>query len=761
MGLFWRSRSTEQEHAPADDFARPDVAYPAYQGDRRRRGLLGRLSWQWRIAILLPAFAASFAAFGFSIAFVYYTMAFPDPISLRHKEKAPIIRILARDGEVLAERGAAHDYMPLDLLPSHVMGAVVATEDRRFHQHHGIDPWGLLRAAFANLRARRYVQGGSTLTQQLAKNLFLTPERTFERKVEELVLALWLELRLTKQDILELYLNRVYFGAGAYGIEAAAQRYFDKSARELDVGEAAVIAGLLKAPSKFSPASSPGAARSRARSVLQKMQAAGLITAEVAQRASRESVRFADNKFGRDPTGVEYAVDHVLERLPGLLGAGHAEVIVETTIDGPLQRRAQVAVQRALDSHGEAQQVGQAAVVMLDAEGGIRALVGGRSYADSQFNRAVKARRQPGSAFKPFVYLTALEHGLTPETVTYDLPINIGAWSPRNESGQYKGAVTLRQGLTQSINTVAVRLQQDIGAHRIVNTAQRLGVRSGLHADPSLALGTSEVTLLELTGAYGAFANGGSRVDPHIVRRVRISSGRVLATHEPSRMQQVVAPVHVGAMNDMLNSALVAGTGRRAALPRHPAAGKTGTTQDFRDAWFVGYTAHLVGGVWVGNDNGRTMNQVKGGGLPAQIWRDVMLSAHEGRAPLALPGTAPLAAAAPEQPAGTDAVQQLLDRPQPPNPLAPASAPQSPPQHQRQPDAMRAAGAPPTQPARGEVARYAAPSQPRERIDPDFVARMVGAFAEPRLAGTEPLDATTTDPARLIPRGMMSLGAGR
>jgi len=757
MGWFGRQRLDAQEEAPAAGFAHPDAPVPPTGGDRRRRGLLGRLSWKWRALILLPTFAVTFAGFGFAIAFVYYTMAFPDPISLRHKEKAPIIRILARDGEVLAERGAAHDYMPLDLLPRHVIGAVVATEDRRYFEHRGLDPWGLLRAAFANLRARRFVQGGSTLTQQLAKNLFLTPERTFERKVEELVLALWLEIRLSKQDILELYLNRVYFGAGAYGIEAAAQRYFEKSARELGVGEAAVLAGLLKAPSKFSPASSPGAARSRARSVLQKMLAAGVITPEVERRASRESVRFAEHRQGKEATGVEYAVDHVLERLPGLLGAGHAEVIVETTIDAQLQRRSQLAVQRALDTHGEEQQVGQAAIVILDAEGGIRALVGGRSHAESQFNRAVKARRQPGSAFKPFVYLSALEHGLTPETVTYDLPINIGAWSPRNESGQYKGAVTLRQGLTQSINTVAVRLQQDIGAHRIVNAAQRLGLRSSLHADPSLALGTSEVTLLELASAYGAFANGGSRVEPFVVRRVQISSGRVLATHQPGRVQQVVSPANVGAMNDMLNSALVAGTGRRAALPRHPAAGKTGTTQDFRDAWFIGYTAHLVGGVWVGNDTGRAMNQVKGGGLPAQIWRELMIAAHEGRSPLALPGTVappvppsaepgarstPPPSEPPARPPGRTVEDLLMQRTSPPpRPATPQAHPAPRP----------AATVPPLRP----------PAGPRERIDAEFVARMVQQLEEPQLAVGDGAAARATGPGRFVPEGLMGLGVRR
>lgn len=748
MGLFRRRNDDAGHSASQFAFAHDE---PAPQHVKRRRGLLGRLPWKLRLAVLAPAFCAAFAMFGFGVAFVYYTMAFPDPVALRHKERSPIIRILARDGEVLAERGAAHDYMPLDLLPAHVIGAVVATEDRRFFEHWGVDPWGLTRAAFANLRARRYVQGGSTLTQQLAKNLFLSPERSFERKIEELVLALWLELRLSKQDILELYLNRVYFGAGAYGIEAAAQRYFDKSAREMTLNEAAVIAGLLKAPSKYSPATSPGAARSRGRSVVSKMLAAGVITQDAAAKAARESVRFAETRIQREITGVEYAIDYVLERLPPLVGSGHAEVVVETTIDATLQRRAQSTVHDVLAKHGEESQAGQAALVLLDTEGAIRALVGGRSYAESQFNRAVKSRRQPGSAFKPFVYLSALEAGLTPETITYDLPINIGQWSPRNDNGQFKGAVTLRQGLTQSINTVAVRLQQDIGTYRIVNAAQRLGVRTGLHADASLALGTSEVGLLELTAAYGAFANGGNRVDPHIIRRVKMSSGRILMQRSTERPHQVIAPMHVGAMNDMLNSALVAGTGRRAALPRHPAAGKTGTTQDHRDAWFIGYTAHLVGGVWVGNDNSRTMHNVNGGGLPAQIWRSVMLAAHDGRAPLSLPGTAsPPATSVPGPAAPTSAAPAASTLSA--SDLSLPDPPQSPPR-----DIRPARPSPPAQTPRAApaVPPRAQPLAPAERIDPDFVSRMIEQSQQPLMAAT---DGQAPAPGRTAPQGMMSLG---
>ena len=714
--------------------AASDVPLPV----TRRRAL----SWRtkFKLFVVGPAIAGVVLTAAAGLLFVYYSMTFPDPLSLRHKERAPVIRILASDGSNLAERGAAHDYMPLDLLPRHIIDAVVATEDRRFFEHSGLDPYGLVRAMFANVRAGRYAQGGSTLTQQLAKNLFLNSERTLSRKVEELALALWLEMRLSKADIMELYLNRVYFGGGAYGIEAAAQRYFDKSARALTLGEAAVIAGLLKAPSKYSPLSNPGAARTRARVVLKKMLAAGLVTPEAEVAAARHIVKFASMKASKDANGAEYAVDFILERLPPLLGNGHAEVIVETTIDAKLQRRAQATVERVLDREGEVAQARQASVVVLDTEGGIAALVGGRSYLESQFNRAAKSRRQPGSSFKPFVYLAALEAGMTPDSTVYDLPVSIAGWSPRNENGQFRGAVTMRQGLSQSINTVAVRLQYDIGVKRIVAAAKRLGVNSELRSGPSLALGTSEVSLLEMTGAYTAFANSGRRIDPHIIKRVRMSSGRVLYMRPPVPSQVVIAPVHVGSMNDMLNAALVTGTGRRAALSMHPAAGKTGTTQDFRDAWFIGYTAHLAGGVWVGNDHGRTMNNVRGGSLPAVIWREIMTVAHEGRSVVALPGTA---IAAPHLPRDPPVAARARER----------SQPMPGPKLHEQPDATTAG------------AQTRASMQPRERIDAEFVSRMLvegkasdQALTVPKFTPDVPQDRPFP---RFAPQGIMSLGAKR
>lgn len=793
---------TPPRKAPASANARPSS--PQLAGSR-----------SWQRALAVPAFAATAATLFVGGMLVYYTATLPNPLTLRHKERAPVIRILAADGSVLAERGAAHDYMPVDLLPRHVTDAVVATEDRRFWDHWGLDPQGLARATFANLRAGRFAQGGSTLTQQLAKNLFLTPERTLGRKVEELLLALWLEVRLSKRDILELYLNQVYFGGGAYGIESAAHRYFDKSARELTIAEAALIAGLLKAPSKYSPASSPGAARARGRSVLKKMVDAGVIGPDDERKALRQRIQFASARSPKDQTGVEHAIDFVLERMPPLIAADHGEIVVETTIDPGLQRRAQEIVQRHLTTTGDGMSASQASVMVLDTDGGIRALIGGRSYADSQFNRAVKARRQPGSAFKPFVYLAALENGYTPDTVAYDLPLSVEGWTPRNDSGQYIGAVSLRQALAKSINTVAVRLLLDVGAAKVAAVASRLGVKSELRPGPTMALGSSEMTLLELTGAFGVLGNGGAAIEPHAIRRVRLSSGRVLFARDATRTRQVVTPHHVGAINDMLNAALVTGTGKRAAIPLHPAAGKTGTTSDFRDAWFIGYTAHLTGGVWVGNDNGRTMNKVMGGNLPAAIWHDIMKTAHEGRAPLALPGTnrslspqsvpavastepGPRAprqrellpwtksgvAGSPAQQATLPATKQGAPTPIVAQSAAQALAPVDPAKAAPKRVSGPATLLPPAEPqpphkdsalpwqssAKAPDQRDAAGAHPTEQIGADFIARAL-AGQDPAVAGpTRSASGFDADDikARLEgkilvrpPEGMMSLGSGQ
>ncbi len=680
--------------APAS--AAPQVhvqSYPAPPSFDATAPLRARLR---RIGIVMAA-ASVVGLILLALALVMTTIAIPNPMVLRKEERAPVIRVLAADGSVLVERGQPYDYMPIDLLPRHVTDAIIATEDHRFFDHWGLDPIGLMRAALTNLRAGRYAQGGSTLTQQLAKNLFLSSERRLSRKFEELYLALWLELRLSKKDILELYLNRVYFGGGAYGIEAASRRYFNKSARELTIIEAAVLGGLLKAPSKFSPLASPQLARARARVVVQKMLAVGLINEVQATHATNEVIAFHNPVTSREITGLESAIDFALERLPPLANGAASEIVVETTLDGRLQKLAQQKLTAMLAAEGEASQVAQGSMVILDPEGGIKAIVGGRAYSESQFNRAAKAKRQPGSAFKPFVYLSALESGLTPDSTVFDLPLTVKGWSPRNENGTYKGAMSLRQGLAQSVNSIAVRLHIDVGTRKTIDVANRLGIRSDLRDSPALALGTAEVSLLELSGAYATFASGGFRLEPHIIERVRTGRGTVLYQRPVRAPVRIIEQTHVGQMNDMLNAALVFGTGRRAALDRHPAAGKTGTSQDFRDAWFVGYTSHFVGGVWLGNDNGRAMNKIMGGSMPARLWHDVMLAAHQGREPKALPGT--------------ETVLPLIQGPPPkphaPKPAATATAPKPAATAQQQ----QAAPKPPTA------------KMPQEPIGDDVFAR--------------------------------------
>jgi len=592
--------------------------------------------------------AAVWAAIGVVGLGLYFTSTLPPSVVDGLDKRPPNITILAADGTVMAERGLRRGHIRLRHLPPYLVNAVLATEDRRFHRHFGVDPIGLARATIANLRAGYVVQGGSTITQQLAKNLFLTSERTIARKAQEVILALWLETKFTKGQILELYLNRVYFGGGAYGVEAAARRYFAKSARHVTLSEAALLAGLLKAPSRYAPTRSIRRSEARATQVISNMVEAGLLTPSLALAALGSPARV------RDPSGItgyEYAVDWIVELLPGFIGENTGDLVIETTIEAGLQTEAQARVDRIMARHGVLGKTGEAAAVVLGRGGGVKALIGGRSYKRSQFNRAIKALRQPGSAFKPFVYLAAVESGLNPETMVNDAPVAINGWKPRNYSGKHRGPVTLRDGLAQSINSVAVRLTMEVGRWRVVRTARRLGINSPLHQKPSIALGTAEVTLLELAGAYVPFANGGKGVLPHIIKQVRTSGGKVIYRRAGSGLGAVIARPYVAAMNDMLNATITDGTGKRAALGAHQAAGKTGTTQNFRDAWFVGYTAHYVAGVWVGKDNGRPMKKVTGGSLPAEIWKTLMRRAHRGVEPAKLPGLE-----------GNSTVQHLAER---------------------------------------------------------------------------------------------------
>jgi penicillin-binding protein 1A len=549
--------------------------------------------------------------------------------SLEIPKRPPTIEIVGADGSVLAERGEmAGSNVALKDLPPYLPKAFIAIEDRRFYSHFGIDPWGILRAAVANVLHRGVSQGGSTLTQQLAKNLFLTQERTFQRKLQEVELALWLERKYSKNEILELYLNRVYFGSGAYGVEAAAQRYFGKPAKNVTLAEAAMLAGLVKSPSRLAPNRNPDGAEKRAQTVLAAMAEAKFITEAQAQASIALPVTSVK------PVGagtVNYVADWVGEVLDDLIGQIEQSIVVETTIDPKLQATAEAAVIDELAAKSVKFDVSQGALVAMSPDGAVRAMVGGRNYSESQYNRAVTAKRQPGSAFKPFVYLTAIEAGLTPQTVRLDAPIEVKGWKPENYTHQYFGPVTLTQALAMSLNTVAVRLGLEVGPRNVVRTAHRLGISSKLEPNASIALGTSEVSLTELVGAYTPFANGGFAISPHVVTRIRTLDGKLLYMRQPEQQpNQVIEPRNVAAMNVMMEETLISGTARKAEIPGWQAAGKTGTSQDFRDAWFIGYTANLVTGVWLGNDDNSPTKKATGGGLPVEVWTRFMRAAHQG-----------------------------------------------------------------------------------------------------------------------------------
>jgi penicillin-binding protein 1A len=568
---------------------------------------------------------------------LYVLILIPFTPSIGDIRKAKIeqpAQILSADGKLLAEfKPSNREWVKLKDISPNVVNALIATEDHRFYQHWGLDWRRTASAALHTFSGDR--QGGSTITQQLAKNLFLTQERTVTRKLQEIVLALWLEHKFSKTQILELYLNRVYFGAGAYGIEGAAQRYFGKSARHLTLAEAAMLAGLVQAPSRLAPSRNPAGAERRAALVLADMVELKMIGPAGAKLAlARPAHAIKPPAAG----SVNYVADWVMDAVNDLIGKFDQDIVVDTTIDPALQNAAEHALVDTLNQKGDRLNIGQGALVAMTPDGVVRALVGGRDYGDSQFDRAVDAKRQPGSAFKPFVYLTALEHGLTPETVREDAPIAVKGWRPENYERQYLGAVTLRQALADSLNTVSVRLTLEFGPAAVVRTAYRLGIASILEPNASIALGTSEVSPLELVSAYATFANGGLAVSPHIVERIRGADGKTLYGRTQQQLGRIVDARYVGMMNAMLHETLVSGTARAANLPSWQAAGKTGTSQDFRDAWFIGYTSRLVTGIWLGNDDNSPTKRAVGGGVPVEIWSRFMRAALAATAPTALPG---------------------------------------------------------------------------------------------------------------------------
>lgn len=594
----------------------------------RRRSWLGRIVYGGLILCL-------WGFVGLAGLIAYHASQLPPIDQLAVPKRPPNIAILASDGTLLANRGETGGrVVSIKELPPYLPRAFVAIEDRRFYQHFGVDPVGILRAIGQNLTRRGVAQGGSTLTQQLAKNLFLTQERTASRKIQEAILALWLEHKYTKDEILELYLNRVYFGAGAYGVEAAAQRYFGRPAKDVSLAQAAMLGGLVQAPSRLAPNRNLPAAQARAAQVLAAMQELGFATAQDVKVALAQPAKPANIRGGGS---ANYVADLVMDVLDDYVGKFETDITVQTTVDSSLQASAERALVDELNKQGTRYNVAEGALVSMRPDGAIRALIGGRDYAQSQFNRATNAKRQPGSSFKPFVYLAAVEHGATPDSIREDAPIKIGNWAPENYSHRYSGPVTLRTALAQSLNTVAVRLGQEVGPKTVVQTAQRLGITSPLQANGSIALGTSEVTLLEMVGAYGAIANGGMGVIPYVVASVKGADGKFLYKRADSGLGRVIEPDADGMMNAMMHETFVSGTGRKADIPGWDLAGKSGTTQDYRDAWFIGFSGTLVTGVWLGNDDGEATKKVSGGNLPAEIWKTYMTQALKGQNPVPLP----------------------------------------------------------------------------------------------------------------------------
>lgn len=603
---------------------------PPPKPKRKKKGRGDRLKQLLRQAartLLQKTFKAGLILAGAGLLWLaWLVFTLPDLDKINTVLKTPSIVVRSEAGDILGTYGDVYgDWLRYDDFPTSLVDAVLATEDRNFFRHPGLDPLGIARAMFVNLRAGKVVQGGSTVTQQVAKNLLLTPERSMTRKLKEALLALRLEQRFTKQQIMTFYLNRVYLGAGNYGMDAAARRYFGKTAQELELPESAILAGLLKAPSRFAPTSNPELARKRAELVLHNMVDAGFLAAPDAERAKTAlpQALALSTKVARSNL---YFTDWVVDQLPEFIPETLEDLEVLTTLDSAMQRQAEAAVTKIMDAEAAKAEAGQAALLAIADDGAVRAMVGGRSYAESQFNRAAQSKRQPGSAFKLFVYLAALEHGFTPDTMVEDRPVHIGKWQPKNYKGGYMGPVTLREAFAESINTVAVQLSEEVGRGEVIHMAKRLGVTSELIPNPSIALGAAEVSLLELTGAYAHVAAWGRMVTPYGILEIKTTEGDVLYKREAPGGGAVLRQGVVAMMNELLLAVTGQGTGAGARFGR-AAAGKTGTTSDYKDAWFIGFSPPLVAGVWVGNDEGAPMKKVTGGSLPARIWREFMAAA--------------------------------------------------------------------------------------------------------------------------------------
>ncbi|KQY93867.1 penicillin-binding protein [Caulobacter sp. Root1455] len=608
----------------------------------------GRWIW-WTLAVVVLLALLTAASGAGYVWWKYLRDAPPLPSreALFAVNRAPGIRFEDRNGQVIATRGPRYGRrITLGTVPNYVPQAFLAAEDRRFYKHGPIDLYGIVRALNVNRKAGRTVQGASTLTQQLAKGLFLTPDRITKRKVQEMYLAWKLERVLTKDEILELYLNRVYFGAGTYGVDGASQTYFNKPASQLTLSEAALLASLPKAPSRMALTRDMSRALARSRLILTSMRKEGWITAEQESQALDNTPRLSPLAI-QDEGDYGWVLDYATSEAVRIAGQNAPDLVVRLTIDPRLQHVGVETVRQAIAIGGEGAGARQAALLSLSADGAVRAMVGGTDYIESPFNRAVQARRQPGSTFKPFVYAAALEKGVLPSDIRVDGPVQFGDWKPENYAGGYRGPMTVQDALVNSINTVAVKLAQEAGGPAIGDLARRFGITSlPSNPDLSVALGAYEVNLLQLTSGFQVFQQGGARVQPYVIESIATQGGEPIFTHTaPAAPPSVYDISKASMMVKMMMKVVEVGTAKRAAFGR-PAAGKTGTSQNWRDAWFVGFTPDYVTGVWVGNDDNRPMNRVVGGDIPASIWRRYMLAAHEGLAvrdfPWLLPDPEPL-----------------------------------------------------------------------------------------------------------------------
>lgn len=605
-------------------------------------GVLGdRSRWNWRMFASIAAGGVLLFVLALWVWIYWGLPRVPDADALWALNRQQSVMFVDAEGEIIGVRGPYYGRRTsLEDLPDYVPQAFLAIEDRRFYQHEGVDRMAIFRALLANLRAGETVQGASTITQQLSRNLFLTPAQTINRKLREMVLASRIERRLAKDEILELYLNRVYLGEQAYGVDAAARRFFGKTAAELTLAEAAMLAGLPKAPSRSTPTENFERATARQHVVLDAMVEAGFITPEQRDAARAEEINVIERPNNERNMG--YAFDLAVEQARNAVGREVPDLVIRMTIDRDIQVAAADSIRRRLGNRAFGRRPLQAALMTVDRQGAIVALVGGTDYATSKFNRVTQAERQPGSTFKTFVYTAAIEAGLNSEDVRYDEPVVIDGWRPRNYDEGHRGAVTLRTAFALSINTVAAEVANEVGPRRVADLAARLGVRGmperNQFVPPSISLGSIETTLWDMTSAFAVYMNDGRRIDPHIISAVSNSAGQELYRRPAYEPPRVLDEAVVRQMTSMMGAVVLRGTGTGASLGGRDVAGKTGTSSDWRDAWFVGYTADYTSGVWVGHDDFTSMGRTTGGTLPAQIWNDTMRVAHRDVENHDLPG---------------------------------------------------------------------------------------------------------------------------